>query len=152
MNHLDTFNEKYNEDSQKELIQNIEDITLELEDIGLSIVVYKKHLKITSYDMEFDYEDVRDVIERLVFYLKNRLIRIDIYYQHTFVKNKITKKTIPNPYWKKSGLTNFFRKNTTNIENFKLNNKIGLITIAFDDMPKSVNDFMDEILNSDQLW
>jgi len=90
-----------NGDSQKELVRNIKDILLELEDNNLQITSHTRgDITISNGGEPFYYTDVKDTIIRLVDYMKNRLIKIEITYRKgLFLKyssNSTSKLVIQN--------------------------------------------------------
>lgn len=64
--------------SQKDLIRDINDILLELEDVGFTIFISDKFIRISKPPTSFNYDVVDEYIERLKDYLGKKFIRIDI--------------------------------------------------------------------------
>jgi uncharacterized protein (UPF0335 family) len=64
--------------SQKDLIRDINDILLELKDVGFTIFISDKFIRISKPPTSFNYDVVDEYIERLKDYLGKKFIRIDI--------------------------------------------------------------------------
>ena len=115
---------------QKKLLNDIEDILLELKDDGFEVCVQNSNIAFYIDDeietRNFKYSKVKDVINRLIDFLGDRLIYIEM------IDSEIHTIKIRN-----NKLT--FKLRLKMIENKK---DILHVKIKFDDMPESIKDFL----------